>query len=167
MKIYFSKYEKVVYEEVGHVHDVLEQSQGIVGISVSEHLVVAAEPDPFVIVAEGLERIAFAPVSLRLHHLEAVVSLENRPSVGENPEITVSVSTYSEYSFSFQYRILMMMQDSPVETVETVGGSEPYVSVLFLIDAVDCGCQSFRMGNLCVYVLLFCCKSADKSEKHR
>ena len=49
-----------------------------------------------------------------------------------------------------------MPQCGAVESEETILGSDPQVTILFLEYAVDRGCQTLVMGNLGIDILLSC-----------
>ena len=83
--------------------------------------------------------------------------LAYQSSVGQDPQIAVPVCSSLIDPFPCEQGILMVMKTVAVETVQTVRSAEPYIPVLFLIDAVDGGGQSFITRYLSIYESFLCC----------
>ena len=66
-----------------------------------------------------------------------------KESVRKDPEISLCILADVGYASAFQMRSVMMTQMQSVETVQSVLSSDPDISVLFLINAVYGGIQSF------------------------
>ena len=79
-----------------------------------------------------------------------------KESVRKNPEISLCILADVGYASAFQMRSVMMTQMQSVETVQSVLSSDPDISVLFFINAVYGGIQSFIVRYAGEDILFFC-----------
>ena len=75
--------------------------------------------------------------------------------VCQDPKPAAFADAYLIYTVSGQERIFVLSKAISVESVQSAWGSDPYVSVLFLIYTVDRRGQAFFLRNLSINIALF------------
>lgn len=128
----------ILANEIRMIVQAAEDTDPSLIIYVTIDFSLTSEPDTCLIAADALERTGDFSF-MRHDFLKIILSCHSayKLVIGENPEIAFFVCLCAKDILAFENRVSLVEQGYTVKSVEPVRGTDPYITVNFLVDAVD------------------------------